>query len=159
VATQMRATQTKRGRNGAVAAAGGRAAEKRSSTKRSIVGWTLDSEQRSWLLNLFSSAYPDVIADHVTLASGPEAKRPPKDTNAEVVGQADDGAGVQAFVVRINGTTDRPDGSTYHITWSIDRSKGREARESNDVIRMCGWQPLDQPVPIVLKGASLTSEP
>jgi hypothetical protein len=47
-----------RGRNGAVAAAGGRAAEKRSSTKRSIVGWTLDSEQRSWLLNLFSSAYP-----------------------------------------------------------------------------------------------------
>ena len=154
MATQMRDTQTKR-RNERAAAA---TAERKSST-RSVVGWKLESEQRSWLLNLFSSAYPDVIADHVTLASGPDAKRPPKDTNAEIVGQVDDGAGVQAFVVSIDGTTDRPDGSTYHITWSIDRSKGREAHDSNDVLRTIRWQPLDQPIPITLKGASLTSEP
>jgi hypothetical protein len=133
--------------------------KKGPSAKRNVVGWKLDGDQRSWLLNLFSSAYPDVIADHVTLSSGSDAKRPPKDTNADVVGQVDDGAGVQAFVVRIGGTTDRPDGSTYHITWSIDRSKGRHARDSNDVIRTLGWQALDQPVPITLKGASWTSEP
>ena len=155
MATQVRDTQTKRRRDSAVAAAAG----KKPSAKRAVVGWKLDPEDRSWLLNLFSSAYPDVIADHVTLASGPDAKRPPKDTNAEVIGQIDDGAGVQAFIVRIDGTTDRPDGSTYHITWSIDRSKGREAHESNDVIRMLGWQPLEQPYPITLKGASLTTEP
>ena len=143
----------------AAAAAGDIADDKKSSSKRIAVGWKLDGEQRSWLLNLFSSAYPDVIADHVTLSSGTDKKRPPKDTNAEIVGQVDDGAGVQAFVVRIDGTTDRPDGSTYHITWSIDRSKGRKARDSNDVIRTLGWQSLDQPMPITLKGASWASEP
>ena len=127
--------------------------------KRYPVGWLLDRAQRSALLNQFSSAYPDVIADHVTLSSGSEPKRPPKDTDAEIVGQVDDGAGVQALVVSINGTTDRPDGSTYHITWSIDRSKGREAVQSNDVIRTLGWQKLAQPIPITLKGATLPGEP
>ena len=141
------------------AAAGDTVEDKKSSAKRFAVGWKLDGEQRSWLLNLFSSAYPDVIADHVTLSSGPDKRRPPKDTNADIVGQVDDGAGVQAFVVRIDGTTDRPDGSTYHITWSIDRSKGRKARDSNDVIRTLGWQELEQPMPITLKGASWPSEP
>jgi hypothetical protein len=145
-------------RNRAATAAVGTADKQKSAERRIAVGWKLDGEQRSWLLNLFSSAYPDVIADHVTLSSGPDKKRPPKDTNADIVGQVDDGAGVQAFVVRIDGTTDRPDGSTYHITWSIDRSKGRKARDSNDVIRTLGWQELEQPMPIMLKGASWPSE-
>ena len=148
----------RRGKAQAAAAAGDMAEDKTSSAKRIAVGWKLDGGQRSWLLNLFSSAYPDVIADHVTLSSGPDKKRPPKDTKAEIIGQVDDGAGVQAFVVRIDGTTDRPDGSTYHITWSIDRSKGRKARDSNDVIRTLGWQELEQPMPITLKGASWPSE-
>jgi lipoprotein-anchoring transpeptidase ErfK/SrfK len=148
---------TKR-RGKAAAVAGDRVENRKSSEERIAVGWKLDGEQRSWLLNLFSSAYPDVIADHVTLSSGPDKKRPPKDTSAEIVGQVDDGAGVQAFVVRIDGTTDRPDGSTYHITWSIDRSKGRKARDSNDVIRTLGWQELEQPMPITLKGASWPTE-
>lgn len=141
------------------AAAAGDLIDKKPAAKRTVIGWTLDGEQRSWLLNLFSSAYPDVIADHVTLSSSTEKKRPPKDTSAEIVGQVDDGAGVQAFVVKIDGTTDRPDGSTYHITWSIDRSKGRKARDSNEVIRAFGWQELEQPMPIRLKGASWPSEP
>ena len=34
--------------------------------------------------------------------------------------------------------TDRPDGSTYHITWSL--GPGRKARESNDVLRDQGWE-------------------
>jgi hypothetical protein len=54
-----------------------------------------------------------------------------------VVGVADDGAGVQALVVEIGGTTRRPDGSTYHVTWSL--GPGRDAVESNDVIRERGW--------------------
>jgi hypothetical protein len=49
-------------------------------------------------------------------------------------------------VVSIGGTTDRPDGSTYHITWSL--SPGREARESNDVIAKLGWKALEQAIPI-----------
>ena len=53
------------------------------------------------------------------------------------MGVADDGEGVQALVVEIGGTTRRPDGSTYHITWSL--VGGREAVESNDAIRERGW--------------------
>ena len=38
-----------------------------------------------------------------------------------MVGVDDDGAGVQALVVEIGGAARRPDGSTYHITWSSRR--------------------------------------
>ena len=51
------------------------------------------------------------------------------------------GAGVEAMVVAIDGTSDRPDGSTFHITWSLD--PGREAKESNDVLRDRGWTAID----------------
>jgi hypothetical protein len=54
------------------------------------------------------------------------------------------------MVVAIDGNTDRPDGSTYHITWSLDRAKGRQPIESNDVIRERGWRPLSKPVPVHL---------
>ena len=52
-----------------------------------------------------------------------------------------------AMVVTIDGTTDRPDGSTFHITWSLDKSKGREARESNDVLKERGWTSFDRADP------------
>ena len=55
------------------------------------------------------------------------------------------------MVVTVDGTTNRPDGSTYHITWSL--SSGRKARESNDVIRERGWSPIDPPVPVKLEPA------
>ena len=57
--------------------------------------------------------------------------------------------GVEAMVVAIEGTTDRHDQSTYHITWSL--GEGRRARESNDVLRKRGWDELDDPIPIKLE--------
>ena len=54
-------------------------------------------------------------------------------------------------MVRLDGTTDRPDGSTYHITWSL--AEGRGARESNDVIAALGWAELDLPMPVILHAA------
>jgi hypothetical protein len=97
--------------------------------------------------------YPDVVAHHVTLEAKALAGVPlPSETMGEIVGEADDGRGVQAIVVRIGGTTDRPGGSTYHITWSVDRSRGRKPVESNDVIRKHGWK-VCAPIPISLKPA------
>jgi len=69
--------------------------------------------------------------------------------DGEIVGRSDDGRGVEAMVVRIGGTTNRPDGSTYHITWSL--AAGRQARESNAVIAQYGWQPIEPPVPVSLR--------
>jgi hypothetical protein len=53
------------------------------------------------------------------------------------------------LVVEIDGTADRPDGSTYHITWSLGPT--RRARESNDVLRDQGWQHLSATVDIDLE--------
>lgn len=114
-----------------------------------FVGWALDRAERRELLERFPARYPQAVADHVTLKFGDRRAELPTETSGEIVGVADDGKGVQAMVVRIGGTTDRPDGSTYHITWSL--SPGRQARESNDVIRERGWTPLPEPVPVSLE--------
>ena len=54
-------------------------------------------------------------------------------------------------MIELDGTTDRPDGSTYHITWSL--GPGRRARESNDLLRDRGWEHIDAPIPVVLEPA------
>jgi hypothetical protein len=103
----------------------------------SVIGWKLDRGEREQLLQRFPPRYPVAVADHVTLETTAEATPAPLEVAAEIVGHADDGAGVEAMVVAIDGTTDRPDGSTFHITWSL--ADGRRARESNDVLRDSGW--------------------
>jgi hypothetical protein len=114
-----------------------------------VIGWKLDRDQRKELLQQFPPRYGNAVADHVTLRARASRGAPlPDETLGEIVGRADDGAGVEAMVVSIGGTTDRPDGSTYHITWSL--ADGRRARESNDVIRERGYQGFDLPMPVKL---------
>ena len=114
---------------------------------RTVTGWKLPQDDRSRLLECFPAKYRNVIADHVTLRTGatPQTPLPPK-PQAQVVGRADDSESLECLVVELDGTTNRPDGSTYHITWSL--GPGRKARESNDVLRDRGWQPIDEPIPI-----------
>lgn len=122
--------------------------------RRWVTGWKLAPDDRDRLLVRFKPLFADVIADHVTLRTGTDRKTLlPCETHGEVVGETDDGTGVQALVVKIGGTTNRCDGSTYHITWSIDRARGRRAVESNDVIARLGWRCLAEPVPIRLRPA------
>ena len=117
-----------------------------------VIGWKLDAEQRSALLAHFRPRYRNPVADHVTLQSGTADDAPlPQETAAEIVGRADNGRGVEAMVVAIGGSIDRPDGGTYHITWSLE--DGRRARESNDVIAEQGWARFDRPVSIELTPA------
>jgi lipoprotein-anchoring transpeptidase ErfK/SrfK len=120
------------------------------------LGWKLDRRERADLLKQFPPTWPDVIADHVTYQPDPSGGKTSAvlDTTGEIVGQADDGDGVQTFVVSIGGSVERPDGSTYHITWSIDRGRGRHPVDSNDVLRRLGWRAIDSPVPIRLTAAS-----
>ncbi|HYF20200.1 MAG TPA: hypothetical protein VEA40_20205 [Ramlibacter sp.] len=118
-----------------------------------VIGWKVDRAQREELLARFPATYARAIADHVTLkAKVDPASALPGPVQARIVGRADDGAGVEAMVVEIDGTSDRPDGSTYHITWSL--AEGRKAKESNDVIRDKGWLRWDEPVPVTLEPAS-----
>ena len=48
--------------------------------------------------------------------------------------------------------TDRPDGSTYHITWSL--ADGRKPQQSNQVLKERGWAALADPIPIRLHPSS-----
>ena len=119
----------------------------------SVIGWKLDRLQRAELLERFPPRYGDAIADHVTLKSNSERDELPGPAASAIVGRADDGDSLECMVVTINGTIDRPDGSTFHITWSLDKSKGRQARESNDVLKQRGWSNLPEPLPIKLEPA------
>lgn len=115
-------------------------------------GWKLSESDRQSLLERFPPRYEHTIADHVTLKFGdPRELSVPGPVDARVVGQSDDGQSLQCLVVAVDGSTDRPDGSTFHITWSL--GPGREARESNDVLRERGWTAIDEPLPIDLRPA------
>ncbi|HQS97933.1 MAG: hypothetical protein B7X90_08300 [Novosphingobium sp. 17-62-19] len=105
------------------------------------IGWKITRECRADLLRHTPPTYQRVIADHVTLSIvGSEPPAPV--STAMIVGRADDGAGVEAMVVALNGSTARPDGKVWHITWSL--ADDRTARESNDVIAAQGWTATEQ---------------
>jgi hypothetical protein len=117
-----------------------------------VTGWKLPPDERASLLHRFPPKYENVIADHVTLHTGAKPQTPlPRKPDARIVGRADDGNGLECLVVELDGTTDRPDGSTYHITWSLGPE--RKARESNDVLRDKGWQRLPERVAVTLEPA------
>jgi len=117
-----------------------------------VTGWKLLRDERDALLGRFPPRYEDVIADHVTLRVGATAQTPlPRKPDARIVGRADDKDSLECLVVELDGTTDRPDGSTYHITWSLGH--GRKARESNDLLRDRDWEHIDAPIPLELEPA------
>lgn len=118
---------------------------------RTIV-WLVDELQRVELLQQFTPRYSNIVAHHVTLASLSTGDLP-EPVIGDIVGIADDDEGVQALVVSIGGTTDRPDGSSWHITWSL--ADGRAAKESNTVIAERGWRPIELPVPVTLHPSEL----
>jgi hypothetical protein len=119
-----------------------------------VIGWKLDARQREALLARFRPRYAKAIADHVTLKANvpASAKAPPPVQRARMVGHTDDGEGVEAMVVEIDGTTARPGGGRYHITWSL--AEGRKAKESNDVIAARGFTPWREVVDVMLEPAS-----
>lgn len=120
-----------------------------------LEGSTLDA-LRTLMLAEFLTRYEAIASNHVTPGFGTDdAPSLPSATNGEIVGKANDGVGVQALIVRIAGTTDRGDGSQFHITWSS--GNGRTSKESKDVIRLHGWQPIEPAIPIHLAAVSWMS--
>ena len=118
-----------------------------------VTGWKLPQVERDLLLRRFPPKYENVVADHVTLRVGatPDTPLPNKPERSSVIGRADDGESLECLVVEIDSTTERPDGSTYHLTWSL--GPGRRARESNDVLRDKGWDYLEAPITVELEPA------
>lgn len=125
-----------------------------SADKPAITGWLLPEDERERLLRLFPPRYPDVVAHHVTHRYGVSPDEPrPDPAQGEIVGPADDGAGVEALVLRVSGSGVRPDGKAYHVTWSLNRANGRRSVESNDVVAAGKWERLAARVPVRLTPA------
>ena len=116
------------------------------------IAFELDKKDRSHLLEKFPPKYSDVIGHHITYKFGvsSDTKLPKGSKNIEVVGYADDGDSIEALVVAVNGSTTRPDGKIYHITWSLDREKGRKPVHSNALIEKNGFTRID-PIKISAK--------
>lgn len=108
--------------------------------------YLIPAEVRAHLLQHFPPRYPEKVGHHITHTYGvPQGSpAPAAPGEARVVGIADDGKGLEALVIEMDGTTRRPDGSTWHITWSKEHD--RLPRESNDVIAAHGWRALPEPV-------------
>jgi GNAT superfamily N-acetyltransferase/RNA:NAD 2'-phosphotransferase (TPT1/KptA family) len=115
------------------------------------------------ILAKFPPKFPDVFAHHVTCQFGvPEDSDAPQAATVKVVGYAADDS-LEALVVEVNGTTQRPDGKTYHITLSLDRSQGRKPVDSNKVIAANGFtavEPMEvQVTPELIKQGAELDDP
>ena len=66
--------------------------------------------EREALLARHPPRYARAVADHVTFGPAGEGEDMPRASSARLVGRADDGEGVEAMVVAIDGSTARPTG-------------------------------------------------
>jgi len=108
--------------------------------KKGYTGYELTNNSHYQLLGHIEPIHPDVIAHHVTYEHGVYEQLPP-DTNMVRVTAMASNDKVQAAIVKVNGTTARPDGGTYHITISIDRAAGAKPIDSNALIDDSrGWE-------------------
>ena len=99
-------------------------------------GYELTEQSREKLRELFPPKYSEFLGHHITEQFGVKdpSKVPDQPGEAKVIGYLDEGNGLEGLLVSIDGNTRRPDGSLYHITWSIDRSKGYKPVHTNKYI-------------------------
>lgn len=126
----------------------------RNTVMEAYQAYVPDAVERNELLRMFKPKYPKVYAHHITYSlKNKDKTNPPDVQSAEIVGWADSGDGIEAAVVSIDGSTERPSGGTYHITWSLDPEKYKP-KDSNSLIGK-GWTKLAKPIPISLTPTQL----
>lgn len=104
--------------------------------KSHYLAFVIDEDARTKLFNLIKPMYERRICHHVTLRfdisnglSDKEREWLGKSIKVNVIGVLTDDKGVQCLPVSVEGDTDRPDGSFYHITHSL--AVDRKPVESN----------------------------
>lgn len=122
----------------------------RARPAAAAIGWRLEDDDRAALLARFPPAYPEVLASHVVLKARARAReRLPEPSRGRVIGQVDDGCGMQCLVLEVEGDLIRWDGGVFHLCWSLDPARGRRPAESEGVIAWLGWTPVE-PAPVGL---------
>lgn len=91
-------------------------------------------------------AHENVVLEHITHAY-PDIRTAPEVTTVRILGVAADRR-VQALVAEVDGTTIRPDGRRYHLTYSL--ADGVEPVESNDLLARPGVHAPIVPVAVTV---------
>lgn len=91
----------------------------------STVCYELSEKSRTELMEKFPPKYSKPYGDHITLdVGGTDEMVPASPKKVEVLGIADDGNGLEAMIVRVDGSLARPsDGKIFHCTWSLEPDK------------------------------------
>jgi hypothetical protein len=114
----------------------------------SLDAFLVDPVDRNKLAERFPPKFPELIGHHITFRFG---VRPHPDimygssVDVMLVGYSCNDEGLEAFTVSVNGSTHRPDGKIYHLTWSLDRSKGFKPVDSGELVRGKS-QPINPPI-------------
>jgi hypothetical protein len=102
---------------------------------------------RCLLICQYKLALTEVIAHHITFRF-PDSAPPPAVREALVVGHRfDTERGIECLVVEIDGESARPNGGTFHITFSLDRDRGAKPVHSNTILKS-GWERLKTSISI-----------
>jgi len=117
--------------------------------------YVLSEQSRKQLAEVFPPKFSDHIGHHITIAFGvPKGTETPKQpTDVKVIGYVCDDEGLETLLVSVDGSAARPDGKTFHITWSLERDKFKP-KDSNELIEH-GILQLGPIVPITVTPAVL----
>jgi len=107
--------------------------------KKGYTAWVLTDKDRAILSEVYPQQYEKKFGHHITQAFGvTEDQLDDKSRTFKVVGKSNSGDGLEALVVEVDGAVNRPDGSFYHVTWSLDPGKYKP-KDSNDLIKSDGF--------------------
>lgn len=105
--------------------------------KKGYLAYNLTKEARESLLKAFPNRFDKVIAHHVTFQFGVAESQPlPPKAKVIVVGYSFNN-NIECVVVSVNGSTQRPDGKTYHIT--LSHNNKAKPVDSNKLIEDKGY--------------------
>lgn len=112
-----------------------------------FTGYELNGEDRNILIHVCEPKFPKIICHHVTHKFGvPKDEPPPKfPKKARAIAYCK-GENIDCVIVEIDGTTERPDGLTYHVTLSLDPSRGAKPVDSNKIIKTEEHVPFKNPI-------------
>lgn len=114
----------------------------------SYTAFVIDEISRKQLLQRYKPKFKDVYAHHVTFQMGENTELLNYKPMIVIYGYIM-GENIETFLVTVDGKSVRPDGSKYHITWSLDKSKGVKPVDSNKLIK--DHEPIIL-VPCIVKG-------